>query len=395
MPLTTFSDGAVIEASEHNANFALCVLTDTARTISVTHTWTAAQTFTGGFTAAAASSMTARLTLTDLTVTTQQLITPSGGASATPMQQMGYTATVPAAAITAMGVGANTLLYNNGAEPVRFFGLTGASAGQVKWRGIVCGGTVNSPTATPSGAQLANFEGSGYDGANWESGAYVGLRMIAAEDWSGSANGTQMDFYVTINGTTTSVLGMRLRNDRILEMQNGITSLGGMIVSTADTAGAIGSRPTTATKHCFEAWNKDTSGNNLFHVFYTEAGGTERGSIDFNRGGTLTRYNTTSDGTLKTILRDAPRETSTALLSAIRLREYYWNEDATQKKQIGPIAQELYDSGFRGAVKVGGMVNDKYVPWAVDKTAPVWHLVAGWQDHEARLAALEAHLRGN
>lgn len=60
MPLTTLAAGPALR-SEVNANFLLCVLTDTAKTITVTHTWTAAQTFTGGFTAGALSTFSAGL----------------------------------------------------------------------------------------------------------------------------------------------------------------------------------------------------------------------------------------------------------------------------------------------------------------------------------------------
>lgn len=62
MPLTSFSPGQTISSSAANANFALCVLTDTARTISVTHVWTLSQTFTGGFTAVAVAAFTGGFT---------------------------------------------------------------------------------------------------------------------------------------------------------------------------------------------------------------------------------------------------------------------------------------------------------------------------------------------
>lgn len=48
MPLTSFTNGAVADANDVNANFALCVLTDTARTIAVTHDWNAPQDFAPG-----------------------------------------------------------------------------------------------------------------------------------------------------------------------------------------------------------------------------------------------------------------------------------------------------------------------------------------------------------
>lgn len=59
MPLTTMVAGSTARAADVNANFALCVLTDTSRTITVTHTYSASQTFTGGWTAAAACTITA------------------------------------------------------------------------------------------------------------------------------------------------------------------------------------------------------------------------------------------------------------------------------------------------------------------------------------------------
>lgn len=165
------------------------------------------------------------------------------------------------------------------------------------------------------------------------------------------------------------------------------------------TGGAyVGATVTAAATNCFEAWNQDTVGNNLWINFYTEAGsGTVRGSIDYNRAGGVTRYNTTSDGTLKTVLGDAPRDDSLYILRNTRLREFYWNHDETRKPQIGPIAQELVRV-FKGAVSEGGMRKTargddgdamEYVPWSVDKTAFAWHLLAGWQEHDDRLDALE------
>jgi hypothetical protein len=52
------------------------------------------------------------------------------------------------------------------------------------------------------------------------------------------------------------------------------------------------------------SWSKATSGDNLFYQFFTEAGATSRGTIDYNRGAGLVRYNTTSDATLKNIIGD-------------------------------------------------------------------------------------------
>ena len=141
-------------------------------------------------------------------------------------------------------------------------------------------------------------------------------------------------------------------------------------------------------------WNAAGSGDNVFAALYTEGGGTLRGSIDFNRGGTAVRYNTTSDMNLKTLIGDAPAKKSIEKIMGIRLREYFWNADETKKPQIGPFAQELYET-FPGAVSRGGddPTVEKYKPWGVDKTAPVFHLVAVAQTHESRLAALEQRIK--
>jgi hypothetical protein len=190
-------------------------------------------------------------------------------------------------------------------------------------------------------------------------------------------------------------------------------------------------------------WNNATSGNNLFQEFATEASLTVRGSIDYNRGAGLLRYNTTSDATLKNIIGDSDGAKSVEILNTTRIREFAWKDDEAQKPQIGVIAQELYET-YKGAVSVGGdheetipavteqrLVSEavldengneieaavyetveveperketKYRPWGVDKTAFTFHLVAGWQAHEklikqqaetiaaleARIAALEA-----
>ena len=133
----------------------------------------------------------------------------------------------------------------------------------------------------------------------------------------------------------------------------------------------------------------NTSGDNKFVTFVTDASSV-RGSIDYNRAAGLVRYNTSSDATLKNIIGDSDGVKSIEILNSTRIRDYSWKDDTTNKTQIGVIAQELYET-FKGAVSVGGdkvAVDEegnettKYVPWAVDKTAFTFHLIAGWQKHE-------------
>jgi hypothetical protein len=181
----------------------------------------------------------------------------------------------------------------------------------------------------------------------------------------------------------------------------------------------------------------------MFMDFGTEGSFTTRGSIDYNRGGGLVRYNTSSDATLKNIIGDSDLAKSVSILESTRIREYSWKDDPTNKPQIGVIAQELYET-FKGAVSVGGEYEEtvaavteqrlvseaipaiseerdedgntiteavpavdavyetveitpehtvtKYRPWAVDKTAFTFHLVAGFQHLKAENDTLKAQL---
>lgn len=192
----------------------------------------------------------------------------------------------------------------------------------------------------------------------------------------------------------------------------GFGSASKLVVQTdSNAAYAAVIRSTTIANACVTSWNSTTTGDAVFENFGTEASFTSRGTIDYNRSGAVVRYNTTSDATMKNIIGNAPQAKSLEILDSTVLREYSWKEDATNKAQIGVIAQELY-STFPGAVSVGGDYEEitkavldaegnvvtpaitvtKYRSWGVDKTAFTFHLIAGYQAQKAQIAALEARL---
>ena len=256
-------------------------------------------------------------------------------------------------------------------------------------------------------------------------------------------------FYADTNNTDGVIAcagAIRFENGSGTERAR-ITSSGDLLVgmtaatgeSTASVrAGLIAGQRTAVGDQVFQAWNKATSGNNLFQVFATETAQTTRGTIDYNRTGGAVRYNTTSDATLKNIIGDSNGQRSVEILNTTRIREFAWKDDETQKPQIGVIAQELHET-YKGAVSVGGDIEvtipavteqrlvseaildedgneieaavyetveveperteTQYRPWGVDKTAFTFHLVAGWQAHEKiikqqadMIAALEARI---
>jgi hypothetical protein len=58
MPFTDWSTGDLITATKLDNDNTVSVGTDTARTVTVTHTWSASQTFNGGFTGGASADIT-------------------------------------------------------------------------------------------------------------------------------------------------------------------------------------------------------------------------------------------------------------------------------------------------------------------------------------------------
>ena len=186
------------------------------------------------------------------------------------------------------------------------------------------------------------------------------------------------------------------------------TAVTGTLSSTSDLTIGTGNGTSTAgmtTLGDGVVWRYARSSNPAIQVtrltddgnlveFY-KSDGTLRGSISIS--GTTTAYNTTSDATLKNKIGPAPVSVSKQIIMESPISEYTWKADPSEKHHIGPLAQELYDSGFHGAVNVGGirtdeLGNEKYEPWAVDKTAFQYHLVVLAQDHETKIDALEARL---
>lgn len=220
-------------------------------------------------------------------------------------------------------------------------------------------------------------------GATTNKGIQIQGPTVASGSWALYASASAASYFsgkVQIGSTSPLAAGYKF------EAQNsGVGKFGGIFYNDDQPSAAC------------DFWNASIVGNAMFSGFYTDVA-IQRGSIDYNRAGGVVRFNTTSDANLKTLIGDAPSAKSLEILRGVKMREWFWNADATKKPQIGPLAQELLEV-YRGAVSVGGdedrydgglFVEKKYRPWGVDKTAFVNHLVVGWQDLDRRLAAVEA-----
>lgn len=75
------------------------------------------------------------------------------------------------------------------------------------------GGSAASPTGVGSGATLYSTQGYGYhSGGAWSSASRVTLSMVTSEAWSSTAQGTEMRFQTTANGTTTTSIRWKVDN---------------------------------------------------------------------------------------------------------------------------------------------------------------------------------------
>jgi len=125
----------------------------------------------------------------------------------------------------------------------------------------------------------------------------------AAEFYAAYATGSA---FILGNGPAdASAFTERARIDSSGNLLVGTTSGSDKIVvvqSAAASASQFKNSSGTATAQCVVAWHANTTGDNVFHQFFTEASATSRGSISYNRAGGLVAYNTTSDYRAKDIL---------------------------------------------------------------------------------------------
>jgi hypothetical protein len=130
--------------------------------------------------------------------------------------------------------------------------------------------------------------------------------------------------------------------------------------------------------------NEATASDNVFITFVTEAGvGSVRGSIDFNRAATQTRYNITSDERIKKNIRRSG--SARALMECLQVLQYDIRETGYHVDH-GFTAQSL-DRCAPYAVSKGRTAKDM---WQVDYSKLVPAIAKYVQEQDARIARLEA-----
>lgn len=173
----------------------------------------------------------------------------------------------------------------------------------------------------------------------------------------------------------------------------GILNSSRLVIAGASGASAVqleNNSGSSTSPHTLCINNTATSGDSGFIRFATDNSGlgTERGSIDYNRGGGAVRYNTTSDAKLKNNF--APAGSAIELAMLIPVESFDWIESG-HHVEFGYVAQRLNEH-FPDAVSKGDV-------WQVDRSSliPVLHRAlqevnADLQRHKAKVARALAAL---
>lgn len=111
----------------------------------------------------------------------------------------------------------------------------GASSGGL-YLGLRANGTPGSATGIASGNILNSLGGAGYDGTAWITASRGGMRVVASENWSNTAHGTQLIFATTPNTTTTAGDVMVLSQAGNLTVGSSSVSSSRLSISTTRSA---------------------------------------------------------------------------------------------------------------------------------------------------------------
>jgi hypothetical protein len=163
-----------------------------------------------------------------------------------------------------------------------------------------------------------------------------------------------------------------------------------LIVNATGNIVGIGAKTDVAAFQVIDCWNATTAGDSVFINFATEASPSNRGSIDFNRGGTAVRYNTTSDARLK--IKNGPARYDPQWLPEVAsaIFDLTWKE--TKYRVDTFVAQDLYRVE-PDAVKKGddaAELGPKSEIWGVDPSKLVAKLILEVMALRKRVEELEA-----
>jgi hypothetical protein len=195
----------------------------------------------------------------------------------------------------------------------------GSSPGNIL-TGAVAGGTSASPTATPAQKSMFNLRGYGYTGSAWALGGIIIIRSNNA--WTGSSQGSMIDFYTTPEASTTIALAASFN------------ASGGFSIGTATDPGIGGLQINGQTFVPNAA--ADTATADSTACIASSGGKLLKGT------GTLGICLGTSGRQFKTAF--APLAAGMAEIAQLKLWNYRYRDgfgDGGARQQYGPTAQDV------------------------------------------------------
>lgn len=200
----------------------------------------------------------------------------------------GNTAAVPA------GIGNAPILVLQGQDTAGANGITiynHSAGGSLDFATSL--GTGLSPTLVTNGTPIGYVRGNGYDGTNYDLGAYI--VFITTQDFSATHNGSQIKFFTTANNSTTQTLALTIGQDQSLAAAGPVSasnlSLGGATIG--GNALAVTGTSLLNGNVSVSAANFGLTGNQSLAAW------TTNGARYANVAGTLT--DTTSSGTVPAV----------------------------------------------------------------------------------------------
>lgn len=289
MPLQTATANTRARAALINANFALCVLTDTARTIAVTHTWTASQAFSGGLTAGAP------ITVTD---TTSAALSVGRQGATNPVLQVDASATsvVTGLKITGAAAAGGVALTAISSGTNENLTIDAKGSGTITLNATGTGGITLARATTISAA--LTYGGVTLSNAVTGTGAMV---LSASPTFTGTVNAAAITATSTIATGMAAAIGWSgaslLVNvsDGVVKITNNAGTTGSL---TANVTGNVTGNASTATALQTARAINGVSFDGTAAITVTAAAGTLTGAT---LNSTVTASSLTSVGTLSSL----------------------------------------------------------------------------------------------
>jgi len=333
----------------------------------------------------------------------------SGSATLTPVDAVTAVITLPSATATLATLGANTFVGNQaitGALSVSTtLGVTGAAtlSSTLAVTGAVTLSSTLSALAITGNSFIPNSATIPSNGLYLSAANTLALSVNSANGLTLSTTGLSIANVLTIGSNAAAAGSLRMPFNAAIAGRNNANT-GDVNIAYIDTGdklvlgGAAGvNLPAGANlsiavdlgvANNLVLGDSGTTYNSGRRYVYIYGVSGLAGYIAHD-GATTVSYTSVSDARNKNDLGPASDADAADRLLRYEIRNYTWKHTPDEVK-IGGMAQQIHSVN----PQVGHMGGEdaKLDPWTIEKAAYTDDLVLGWQNHEAKITALEARL---